>query len=100
MLDHLTIYHSDVSTTGDNLNIYLDDTNISWSDGQVLRITFRNNWKLAAGKTINIFTDKTSTNTWVQKITINSSDRLSLQDYIEIICVNAVTKTFEYDIIR
>lgn len=92
--------YSDVGTTGDNLNIYLDDTNTGWSDGQVLRITFRNNWKLASGKTLNIFTDKTGTNTWVQKITINSAQRLSLQDYIEIICVNAVTKTFEYDIIR
>ena len=90
--------HSDVGTTGDNLNIYLDDTNISWSDGQVLRITFRNVWKLAAGRSLNIFTDKS--NGWTQKITINTAERLSTQDYIEIICVDAVTKTFEYDIIR
>ena len=93
--------HSTVGTTNDNLNIYLDDTNNGWSDGQVLRIAFRNDMKLAAGKNIKIFTDKTS-GAWDAdaKITISSSDRLSIRDYIEIICVDAVTKTFEYDILR
>jgi len=93
--------HSTVGTTEDNLNIYLDDTNNGWSNGQVLRIAFRNDMKLAAGKNIKIFTDKSS-GVWDAdaKIIIASSDRLSIRDYIEIICVDAVTKTFEYDIIR
>jgi hypothetical protein len=96
--NNLVRIYSDVGTATENLNIYLDDTNIGWSEGQVLRITFRNDWKLGAGKTISIFTDKS--NGWVEKITITAADRLSLMDYIEIICVDAVTKTFEYDIIR
>jgi len=93
--------HSTVGTTNDNLNIYLDDTNNGWSDGQVLRIAFRNDMKLAATKNIKIFTDKAS-GLWDTdaKITISASDRLSIRDYIEIICVDAVTKTFEYDILR
>jgi len=94
----LRIYSTVGGTTAENLNIYLDDTNIGWSNGQVLRIAFREEMKIGSGKNICIFTDKI--NGWTQKITISGADMLSTRPYLEIICVDAVTKTFEYDIIR
>jgi len=45
-----------------------------------------------------MWTDKE--NGWSQKITIPASSLLSATPYIEIVCIDSINKTFEYDILR
>jgi hypothetical protein len=81
-----------------NLNIYLDDTVTSWKKGQVVRVTFKNKIKNLQSNSITMWTDKEGG--WSQKISISASTLLSATPYIEIVCVDEINKTFEYDILR
>jgi len=81
-----------------NLNIYLDDTVTSWKKGQVVRVTFKNKIKNLQSNSITMWTDKEGG--WSQKISISASSLLSATPYIEIVCVDEINKTFEYDILR
>ena len=81
-----------------NLNIYLDDTVTQWKTGQVVRVTFKNKIKNLQSNNITMWTDKE--NGWSQKITIPASSLLSATPYIEIVCIDSINKTFEYDILR
>jgi|TARA_B100000768_G_scaffold43347_1_gene42143 hypothetical protein len=81
-----------------NLNIYLDDTVTTWKKGQVVRVTFKNKIKNLQSNSITMWTDKEGG--WSQKISISASSLLSATPYIEIVCVDEINKTFEYDILR
>ena len=97
--DNLVRIYTDQSQGFDsNLNIYLDDTITSWKKGQVVRVTFKNKIKNLSTHYITLWTDKS--NGWSQKLSISLSDLLSNKPYIEIVCVDPVNKTFEYDILR
>jgi hypothetical protein len=92
------IYTDQAQSFDSNLNIYLDDTITSWKKGQVVRVTFKNKIKNLSTHYITLWTDKS--NGWSQKLSISLSDLLSNKPYIEIVCVDPVNKTFEYDILR
>lgn len=97
--DNLVRIYTDQNEDFDsNLNIYLDDTVSSWKKGQVVRVTFKNKIKNLSTNSITIWTDKN--NGWSQKLSIPSSSLISDIPYIEIICIDEVNKTFEYDILR
>ena len=97
--DNLVMVYTDQAQDFDsNLNIYLDDTITSWKKGQVVRVTFKNKIKNLSTHYITLWTDKS--NGWSQKLSISLSDLLSNKPYIEIVCVDPVNKTFEYDILR
>jgi len=97
--DNLVRIYTDQSQSFDsNLNIYLDDTITNWKKGQVVRVTFKNKIKNLSTHYITLWTDKS--NGWSQKLSISLSDLLSNKPYIEIVCVDPVNKTFEYDILR
>ena len=97
--DNLVMVYTDQAQGFDsNLNIYLDDTITSWKKGQVVRVTFKNKIKNLSTHYITLWTDKS--NGWSQKLSISSSDLLSNKPYIEIVCIDPVNKTFEYDILR
>jgi hypothetical protein len=70
----------------------------SWKKGQVVRVTFKNKIKNLSTNSITLWTDKN--NGWSQKLSIPSSSLISDIPYIEIICIDEVNKTFEYDILR
>ena len=92
------IYTDQAQSFDSNLNIYLDDTITNWKKGQVVRVTFKNKIKNLSTHYITLWTDKS--NGWSQKLSISLSDLLSNKPYIEIVCVDPVNKTFEYDILR
>lgn len=97
--DNLVRIYTDQNEDFDsNLNIYLDDTVSSWKKGQVVRVTFKNKIKNLSTNSITLWTDKN--NGWSQKLSIPSSSLISDIPYIEIICIDEVNKTFEYDILR
>ena len=86
-------------TTGSadtNINIYLDDKLIKWSDGQSFKVVFEN--LDLNGYSINIWTNYL--NNYNTQIGSLSDAQLSDNPYFEIVCVNAANYDFEIDIIR
>lgn len=81
-----------------DLNIYLDDSINDLKLGQTIKLVFKDTIKNLDNKVINIYTDKK--NGWILKGSINVGDLLSNKPYIELVCVDAVNKTFEIEIIR
>jgi len=97
--DNLIRIYTDYNESFDsNLNIYLDDTVSSWKKGQVVRVSFKDKIKDLSTHSISVWTDKKGG--WSEKINIPASILLSNQPYIEIVCIDEVNKTFEYDILR
>lgn len=79
-----------------NINIYLDDKLIKWTDGQSFKIVFEN--LDLNGYSINIWTNRLNNyNTQVGSL---SDAQLSDNPYFEIVCTNAANYNFEIDIIR
>jgi len=93
----LRVYTNTGTLTGD-LNIYLDDSINPWKKGQVAKFTFRNMLPVLGTTKINIYTDKNGG--WLLKATLETSNMLSLNPYLELICVDEINKTFELEIIR
>lgn len=86
-------------TSGDadtNINIYLDDKLIKWTDGQSFKVVFEN--LNLNGYSINIWTNYL--NNYNTQIGSLSDAQLSDNPYFEIVCVNAANYNFEIDIIR
>jgi hypothetical protein len=81
----------------DDLNIYIDDSNVSWKEGQIIKITFEtiningNNIKIHTGSS-------TGFNQLIADII--PAQLLSNKPYIELVCVNPIVYQFEVDIIR
>ena len=85
------------STQADNnINIYIDDKLISWSDGQSFKVVFEN--LELNGNNINVYTNFGGG----FDILIGSLSDAQLSDnpYFEIVCINAANYDFEVDIIR
>jgi hypothetical protein len=84
--------------SGSNLNIYLDDSVVSFKKGQVVKLSFKTELPNMSGKTIRVWTDKIGG--WVMKHEISGAQLLSNKPYIELICIDETNKTLESDIIR
>jgi hypothetical protein len=79
-----------------NINIYIDDKLIKWSEGQSFKIIFEN--LDMNGYSIVLWTDYLNDfNTQIGSI---SSANLSPNPYIEVVCINPANLSFAIDIIR
>lgn len=90
--------HTDLGTPSGDLNIYLDDSINTWKKGQIVRFSFKTTLPLLGTNTINIYAEKQ--NGWVLKGTLDTSNLLSQNPYVELICIDEINKTFELEIIR
>ena len=84
-------------TAGNNINIYIDDSTVSWKDGQSLKLVFDNNLTMN-DYSINFHTDKK--NGWSLVRQVSSSELRGSKPYIELVCTNQVTLTFVADVLR
>ena len=85
------------SDPNNDLNIYIDDSSISWKVGQTLKIVF--DTIDMQGNSIKINSDKV--NRFDKLIAeIDVSQLLTNKPYIEIVCVDPTTYLFEADILR
>ena len=80
-----------------NINIYIDDSNNAWLEGQIVRITFES--VDMDGNNIKIYT-KASTGLDNLIADISQASLLSNKPYIEIVCIDPTTYQFEVDILR
>ena len=86
----------DTNVADNNINIYLDDKLVKWSEGQTFKIVFEN--LDTDGYNIIIWTDFLNNfNTQVGSI---SAADLSSDPYFEIVCLNEANLSFAIDIIR
>jgi hypothetical protein len=81
-----------------DFNIYIDDSTVGFKLGQVVKMSFRDKIYNLNNKSINVYI-KTG-GSWLLKGSIPASELISTKPYIEMVCVDAVNKTFEFDIIR
>ncbi len=79
-----------------NINIYIDDKLINWSDGQSFKIVFED--LDINSNNINIWTN--TSNGFVTQVGAISAVELSQNPYFEVVCINSATYEFEIDIIR
>jgi hypothetical protein len=96
--DNLVRVYLEQEAFDNDLNIYIDDSTTGFKLGQVVKIAFRNTLYNLNNKSINLYV-KTG-GSWLLKGSIPASELISKKPYIEMICVDAVNKTFEFDILR
>ena len=85
------------SDPNNDLNIYIDDSSISWKVGQTYKIAF--DTIDMQGNNIKIYSDKV--NRFDKLVAeIDVSQLLTNKPYIEIVCVDPATYLFEADILR
>ena len=80
-----------------DLNIYIDDSTIGWTKGQIFRIALDN--IDINGKDIKIWT-RTSTNFSQEVANIDPSQLITTTPYIEVVCIDPSNYIFEADILR
>ena len=80
-----------------DLNIYIDDNNSQWREGQVVKIAFE-----TIDMNGNDITIRTRANNGFDILIaeLSPSELLSNKPYIEIVCIDPVNYTFEVDILR
>ena len=91
-----------INTAGGDLAIYIDDTDIQWSTGQVVRLTF-NNVPLIGSRNIKIYTDAPSrlNNGSFGKLAATIPNAaISTQPIIDLICTEQGVLNFVYDIVK
>jgi hypothetical protein len=93
---------STINTAGGDLEIYIDDTDIQWSTGQTMRLTF-NNIPLVGSRNIKIYTDSPSRlnsgSFGKLAATIPNAD-ISTMPIIDLICIEQGVLNFVYDIVK
>ncbi len=80
-----------------NLNIYIDDSTIGWTKGQIFRIALDN--IDINGNNIKIWTS-TSTGFNQAVVNIDPTQLITTTPYIEIVCMDPSNYIFEADILR
>ena len=91
-----------INQAAGDLSIYIDDTDIQWKTGQVVRLTF-NNVPLMGSRNIKIYTDSPSRlNTGsFGKLAANIPNAdLSTLPIIDLICTEQGVLNFVYDIVK
>lgn len=97
--NRLSVYLDSSNETANDINIYIDDTTVSWKKGQVVKIAFNSILDLG-NRNLKIYTNKTNSNGWVQVAGFNSSAMITQKPYVELVCIDEQNKTFELDILR
>ena len=91
-----------INTAGGDIAIYIDDTDIQWSTGQTMRLTF-NNVPLLGSRDIRIYTDSPSRlnsgSFGKLAATIPNAD-ISTMPIIDLICIEQGVLNFVYDIVK
>ncbi len=82
-----------------NINIYIDDSTVSWKKGQVTKIAFNSILELGS-YTCKIYTNKTDSLGWNLVGSFGASSMITKKPYVELICTDEQNKTFELDILR
>jgi len=91
-----------INQAGGDLDIFIDDTTITWKTGQTVRLTF-NNILLIGSRDIRIFTDAPSRlNSGAFGKIAATIPNASLSDIpiIDLICTEQGVLTFVYDIVK
>ena len=91
-----------INTAGGDLSIYIDDTDIQWSTGQVVRLTF-NNVPLIGSRNIKIYTDAPSrlnSGSFGKLAATIPNTAISTQPIIDLICTEQGVLNFVYDIVK
>lgn len=89
----------DQNQAASDINIYIDDSTVSWKTGQVLKLVFNTTLDLGIYN-LKIYTNKLSSTGWKLAASFNSSQMISQKPYVELICIDEQNKTFELDILR
>lgn len=89
----------DQNQAASDINIYIDDSTVSWKTGQVLKLVFNATLDLGIYN-LKIYTNKLSSTGWKLAASFNSSQMISQKPYVELICIDEQNKTFELDILR
>jgi hypothetical protein len=93
---------STINSASGDLLIFIDDSNIQWNKGQVIRLTF-NNDILMGSHDIRIFTDSTNrlnNGLYGVEAAVITSEKLSLNPIIELICIEQGVLRFVFDVIK
>ena len=91
-----------INKAGGDLEIYIDDTDIQWSTGQVVRLTF-NNVPLIGSRNIRIYTDAPSrlnSGSFGKLAATIPNASISTQPIIDLICTEQGVLNFAYDIVK
>jgi hypothetical protein len=96
--NRISIYATQNQAASD-INIYIDDSTVSWKTGQVLKLVFNSELDLGIYN-LKIYTNKLSSTGWKLAASFNSSSMISKKPYVELICIDEQNKTFELDILR
>ena len=91
-----------INQAGGNLDIFIDDTAITWKTGQTMRLT-TNNTLLIGSRNIRIFTDAPSrlnTGVYGKLVAIIPNADISAIPIIDLICTEQGVLTFVYDIVK
>ena len=91
-----------VNEAGGDLNIYINDTNIQWKTGQVLRLVFNNELNIGS-RSIRIWTDATDrlgAGSYGISMGVITNADISKNPIIEFICTEQGVLDFAYDIIK
>jgi hypothetical protein len=87
---------------GGDLRIYIDDTDIQWKTGQVLRLAFNGGVNMGS-RNIRIFTDaanRLNGGAYGLQAAVISNAELSSNPLIELICTEQGILSFVYDVIK
>lgn len=96
--DNLVRLYIEDQPFANDLDIYLDNSVTALSEGQVIKLTFKNPIVELNNNRIKIYVGRNGS--WKLKSTINPTDLLSNKPYIELVCVDSVNSTLEVEIIR
>ena len=97
--NRINIWLDNTSSLVSDINIYIDDTTSAWKKGQVFKIKF-NNTLTHGGHNVNLYSLKSSTLGWQLIATLSNSNFITNKPYVELICIDAIDKKFELDILR
>lgn len=93
---------STINEAEGDLLIFIDDSNIQWNKGQVIRLTF-NNDILIGSHDIRIFTDSTNRlngGLYGLEAAVIPNEKISLNPIIELICIEQGILRFAFDVIK
>jgi hypothetical protein len=80
-----------------NINIYIDDTTVTWENGQSLKLVFDDVLSLSSYN-INFYTNKV--NNWSLVRQVAAAELRGTKPYIELVCIDENSLTFVADILR
>ncbi len=91
-----------INQANGDISIYVDDTDIQWRTGQVMRLTF-NNVLLIGSRDIKIYTDapnRLNTGSFGKLIATIPNSKLNDIPIIDLICTEQGVLNFAYDCIK